>query len=168
MSKLWRALRQQSYLQLASQRQVTLQASLLPCDFFIQARILDGDRHLCRQRREGALMLLGEKTTTGMLEVKYTDYLVLVDERDGHFRSGLGVEFHVTRVLGYVRHQYCLFALHCRADHASFQGNVMLQMNVLVKAQREPMLQFLAGRIEQQDAEHLVVDEAAQQFGNAS
>ena len=44
----------------------------------------------------------------------------------------------------------------------------MLEMNVLVEAQRKPVLQFLARGIEQQNAEHLVVDQAPHQFGDAA
>src|SRR5215831_3664520 len=44
----------------------------------------------------------------------------------------------------------------------------MLEMDVLVKPERETMLQFLARRIEQQDAEHLVVDQSAYQFGDTA
>ena len=42
----------------------------------------------------------------------------------------------------------------------------MLDLYVFLKAQRKPVLQFLSRRVHQQDAEHLVVDQAAEQFGN--
>ncbi len=47
------------------------------------------------------------------------------------------------------------------------QRHVVLEMNVFLEAQRKPVLQFFSLGIEQQDAEHLVIDQPGQQFGNA-
>ena len=44
----------------------------------------------------------------------------------------------------------------------------MLQMNVLIEAQGEPVLQLLTGLVEQKDAEHLVVDQATHELGDPS
>ena len=41
-------------------------------------------------------------------------------------------------------------------------------MNVLVEAQREAMLEFLAGGIEQKNAEHLVIDQSPHQLSNTA
>ena len=43
----------------------------------------------------------------------------------------------------------------------------MLELHALLEAQREAVLQHAAAGIEQQDGEHLVVDDAGQQVGNA-
>src|ERR1035441_10081810 len=44
-------MRQQAKLQLASQRQLPLQAGLLPRNLLVQTCIFDGNRKLCRQSR---------------------------------------------------------------------------------------------------------------------
>src|SRR5579862_3334868 len=72
---------EQAALQLASQRQIALQAALLPFDLFVQARIFERNGNLRRQRRHGSLMFFGKESAARMLEVEHAYDLAFVDER---------------------------------------------------------------------------------------
>ena len=43
----------------------------------------------------------------------------------------------------------------------------MFDLDILLEAQREPVLEFLPGGVQKQDAEHLEIDEPAQQLADA-
>ena len=48
----------------------------------------------------------------------------------------------------------------CHSAHNSFSNrDVVLQQNVFLKPQREPVLQFFARRIDQENAEHLEINQ---------
>src|SRR5205823_4175558 len=66
-----------------------------------------------------------------------------------------------------VRNQNCFFMLRSVADDTGPYRHVVLELNILLKPEGKAVLQFLSRSIQQQDAEHLVVDQPAEQFGNA-
>ena len=103
-----------------------------------------------------------------VLQIQHANDFVLVDKRHGEFGTRLRIGLDVARIFRDVGYQHRLLALRRVADQAAAQRDLMLEMNVLLEAQRESVLQFLARRIEQKDAEHLVIDQAAQQFGDSS
>jgi hypothetical protein len=53
------------------------------------------------------------------------------------------------------------------AHQAAADGNVVLQVNAFLEAQREAVAEPFAVLIDQQDTEHLVIDDAVQKFGDA-
>src|SRR6266576_5089688 len=112
-------------------------------------------------------MLFGEKAASRVLEIQYAHHLALVDQRNRQFRPRLGICLHVTRILGHIGGEHSLLLLRRVAHDPASQRNLVLEVDILVEAQRESMLQLLPRRIEQQDAEHLVINQAPHQFGDA-
>src|ERR1700756_2415951 len=156
--------RQQPELQLARQRQVAVQPPLLPRDLFVQTRIFKRDGYLRRQSRDRPLMVFREKSPPRMLQVKHADDLVLVNERHRELRLGLRIRHHIARIFTHVRHQHRHLLGRRRSHQALPERNVVLEMNTFLEPQRETMREFLPAFVEQQDAEHLVIDDPVQQF----
>ena len=154
-------------MQFARQRQVAFQALFLAGNFLVQPGIFNRDRDLSRQRGDRALVVVGKESALGVLQIEHADDFVFVDQRHRQFRAGLRIQQDVARIFADVGHQHGLPVTRGISHQAIAQRNVVLELNVFLKAQREPVLQFLSRRIQQQDAEHLVVDQAAEQFGNA-
>ncbi len=113
---------QQAELEFTSQRQIALQAALLPCNFLVQARVLNGDGELRGQSAERAFMVFGEVAALGVFEVEDSDHLVLVDQRNGQFRASLRIHGNVAIALGYIRHQNGFFTLRRIAHHSRPRG----------------------------------------------
>ena len=112
-------------------------------------------------------MVVGKKTAAGVLEIKHADHFIFVDKRSGQFGASFGIERDIARVFFYIGHQDGMFMLCGIPYNSGAESYVMLQLNILLKAQREAVLQLFSGRVEQQDAEHLVIDQPAEQFGDA-
>src|SRR5581483_7725416 len=165
--ELRQSLRKQAELKFARQRQVAFQAFFLTSDLLVQTRILDRNRNLCCQGGYRTHVVVGKKSAPGVLEVKHAKDLVFVDQWDRKLRAGFRIQRDIAGILADVRHKYRFFVLNCIADHAIASRDVVLQMNIFVEAHGEPVLQLLAGCVQQQDAEHLVVNNAGQQLGNA-
>ena len=167
MGEFGMGLRQKPSLQFARERKITLQPAFLALDFFVEARVFQCDRNLRGQCRHGALVVLGEESAAGVLEIEHADNFVFVDQRNGQLGACFGVGLDVARILVDIRNQHCLLVLRRCADDAASERNLVFEVNVLIEAQRETVLKLLARRIEQQNAEHLVVDQAAHQFRDA-
>ncbi len=112
-------LRQQAELQLARQRQVLLQALLLPRDALVQRRVLDGDGHLRRHGGHDANVVFVEVIAAGVLDVEHADHLVFVDQRNAKLGAGLGIGLDVARIFADIGHQHGLPVLRGIADQAN-------------------------------------------------
>ncbi len=165
--QLGQGVRQQAKLQFARQRQVAFQSLLLPGDLLVQPRILNRDRDLRRQGRHRAVVIVGKKSPPGMLQVEHSDDFVFVNQRHGQLRAGLRIHHDVARVLADIRDQHRLPVPRGVTHQSIPHRNVMLDLYIFLKAQGKPVLQFFSRCVQQQDAEHLVVDQPAEQFGNA-
>ena len=135
---------QQPTLQLTGQREIAFQTAFLPLNLLVKAGILNRDRDLRRKRGHGALVLISEEAAPGMLEVEYSNYLALVDQWDYQFRAGLGIGLYIAGIFGHIGDQHALFALGCISHQAATHWDLMLELNILVEAQGEAMLQLLA------------------------
>ena len=112
-------------------------------------------------------MVFGEVIAPRVLEVQHPDDRPFVDQRNAQLRLGLRVRHDVARVLADIRNQDGLLQL-CRCSHeAAADRNVVLQMYVLFEAHGETVHQFPSAIVEQKDAEHLVIDQPGQRFGDA-
>src|ERR1700730_1973939 len=111
-------------------------------------------------------MVFGEKSASGMFQVQHSDHFVFVNQRHGEFRASLGIQQDVTRIFTDVGHQYRLPMLDGVAHYSLAQPDVVLKLDVFLKAQRKPVLQLFSRRVQKEDTKHLVIDEAAQQFGD--
>src|SRR5208283_372229 len=167
MGHLGKGMGQQAELQLAGESEVALQALFLAGDFFIEPGVFDGDGELGSERRESALVIFREIVAAGVLEIEHADDFLLVDKWDGQLGASFRINRDVARILGDIGHQDCLFRLRGIADHTEAEPDVMLEVHSLLKALRKTVLKFFSGRVEQQDAEHLVIDEALQYLGDA-
>ena len=102
-----------------------------------------------------------------MLQVEDSDYFFLVDQGNRQLRARLRIHRDVALALGNVGHQDRLLHLCGIPDHAAAQRDVVLQMQSLLEALREPVLQLFSRLIQQKNAEHLVVDQPVEQLGDA-
>src|SRR4051812_47849891 len=113
-------------------------------------------------------MLFGEKTSSCMLEIEHSHDLAFVNQRDRKLRARFRIGLNIARILGYIGNEDGFLGLGSLSHKSATQGYLVLEMSVLIEAQRKTMLQFLAGGVEQQDAEHLVIDQPPHQFADAS
>src|SRR5881394_3941308 len=112
-------------------------------------------------------MVFGEEAAFSVLEVENADNFVFVDQGHSEFRSRLRVRLDVSRILLHIAYQDRLLMLGSVADESHAYRNVVLEMNVFLETQGEAVLQDRLGRIEQEHAKHLVVDQATEQFAHA-
>src|SRR5690242_21769615 len=98
-------------------------------------------------------MVFREVAAPRVLKVENADDLVLVDERDAEFRSRLRVHGDVPRVFAYVRNENRLTSFRRSSYEAITNGYVVLEVNVLLEAQRETMLELSTVFVEQQNGE---------------
>ena len=129
-----------------------------------EARVLDGARHLARERHEHLHVLLGEAVERRRLEVEDADDAVLVHERHHELGARLRHEAHVARVLLHVAHEHGLAAADGRAAQALADRQPALlapgaEVHGLAQDELLPLL------VEEQDPEHLVVDHALDDLG---
>ena len=104
-------------------------------------------------------MLLGEAVEHRRLEVEDADHAVLVHERHHELGAGLRHQADVARVLPHVAHQDRLAAAHRRAAQALRDRDAAAllagpEVDRLAQHELVPLL------VQQEDAEHLVVDHA--------
>ena len=71
--------REQAELQFAREREITLQAALLACDFLVQSSILQSDSYLRRQRGHRTLVIFREKAAAGVFQIEHANHVVLVN-----------------------------------------------------------------------------------------
>src|SRR5579864_6829366 len=112
-------------------------------------------------------MIVGEKSSSRVLEVQHSDHFILVDQRHRQLRPRLRIPSNVSRILIDVWNQYRLAVLPRITHHSPAQRNFVFELNIFLEALRETMLKLLPSGIEQQDAEHLIVDQPAKQFRDA-
>ena len=151
-------LRQQPDLQLASQRQVPFQTLFLLRNLLVQSRIFDRNRDLRGQRGQRPLVVFGEVSAPRVLQVENADDRSLVNERNCQLRTRLRIQQKVARVLADIGGENSFLGLGRVANQPFANRDVVLQAESFLKALRKSVLQRFAGRVHQQDAEHLVVD----------
>src|SRR5581483_4150800 len=154
-------------LQFAREREVLLQSAFLADDLLIEACVLDRDGYLAGEGGQRTLMFLREVSTAGVLEIEDTDYLSLVDKGDHQFGAGLGISRDIAHIFFHISDQNRFIVLGGIAYKSAAEWDVVLQMDVLPKAYGEAVLQFFACRIDKQDREHLVIDNAGEQVPDA-
>ena len=137
-------MRQQPELQFARQRQIALQTLLLPGNLLVQPRVLDRNRNLRRQRGQRALVIFGEISAARMLQIEHADHFFLVDQRHRQFRARLRIQQDVARILAHIRNQHRFLALRGISHQSASKRDVVLQVQTLLEAQREAVLQFFA------------------------
>ena len=134
MLHLGKRMRQQAKLQFARQCQIVFQPLLLPRDVLVEARVFNGNRHLRRERGQGALVILGEITAAGVLQIEDSDDLLLIDQRDRQLRARLRIHRDVALTLGHVRHQNPFLGLRRVSHHSPAKRDVVLQMQPFLEA----------------------------------
>src|SRR6476659_3100595 len=102
-------------------------------------------------------MVIGEEAAFSVFQIENTNDVVFVNQRYRQLRARLRVSFDVTRVLLHVAHEHCLLLLYRKADDSFADRNVVLQVNILLKAQGKTVLQWFSGWVKQHDAEHLEI-----------
>src|SRR5579871_534728 len=112
-------------------------------------------------------MIFGEESPLGVLQIEHADNVPLIDERHNQFGARFGIELDVSRIFSDVRYEQRLFMLGGETHKSFAVGDLLLNLNLLVEAQREAVLEFGACGIEQQDAEHLVIDDSGELFAYA-
>src|SRR5882757_2082294 len=155
---------QQPKLQLMRERQIAFEALLLFGDLLVEPGVLDRNRYLRCKCREGTLVIFGEISATGVLEIENSDHLFLVDERHRQLRPRFRIQQNVARIFADVRDQHRFFALGRIAYQSATNRNVVLEVESLLKTQRKTVSQLLAVGVYQQHTEHLVIDDPAEQF----
>ena len=151
-------------LDVAGDSQLPRQPLVVPPHLGIEPRVLDRHRHLARERGQHLQVLLGEAVEHRGLEVEHADHPVLVHQRHHQLGAGLRDEAHVARVLPDVAHEDRLAAAHRRPAQALGHRDAAAllagpEVDGLAQHQLVPLL------VQQQDAEHLVVDHALDDLG---
>ena len=75
-----------------------------------------------------------------MLKIQHSNHFVFVNQRRSQLRTGLGIQPDITRILVDVRNQHRLPVLDSVAYQSFTKRDIMLKLNVFLKAQREPVL----------------------------
>ena len=157
---------EEAVLDVARDRQLAVQAHLAPHQLVVEPRVLDRDRHLARERRQHLDVLLVEAVELGRLQVEHADHAVLGDQRDHELGARLRDELEIARVLPHVRHQDGLLGERGGAAEALAERNPRLLLDDAV-ADGLAQDQLAALLVQQQDAEHLVVDHPLHHVGHA-
>src|ERR1051326_5001300 len=113
-------------------------------------------------------MFLGEVAGFASLNVDDTNHAILGDERDGQFRSHIGNGFDISRILGDVVDQNGLAQLSSKPGNAFTDFDASAVSEFLRIADLKAESQVLRLLIEQQDGENFVVDDLADDFGDAT
>src|ERR1041385_2606445 len=159
--------RQQMVLHLARHGEVALHALFFTGDALIERGIFNGDGYLRRQRAHGAQMIVSKVAPAGMLQVEHADDFILVYKRHAKLGARFRIGLDIAWIAGHIRSEHRFFAL-CRGAHQSApDGNVVLDLDVLLKTDREAVYQLLLAGVEQQDGEHMVVDDFQQKVADA-
>src|SRR5579862_357587 len=109
-------------------------------DLFVEARILDCDGDLGRQRRHRSFVIIGKESATSMFEIQYSDYLVLVHQRDSQLRACLGIGLDISWIFAYIGDENRFFMLRGIAHNSPTQRDVVFELNVFLEALRETVL----------------------------
>src|SRR5205823_967503 len=112
------------------------------------------------ERYDRAHVVFIEVTAPRVLEIKYADDDVLVDKRHAEFGTRLRIDHDVAGIFSDIGDQDCAFLCSGGADQSASEGNVMLQLDILLEAQGKAMLKSLASLVKKQDAEHLEINHA--------
>jgi hypothetical protein len=103
----------------------------------------------------------------GVLEVEDADDLAFVDEGNGEFGANLGVGFDVAGVLANIGGKNGFAELGGGADEAFAEGDGAFADDALAEAGGEAVLEELGALVPEEDAEHLEVDDAFEEVGDA-
>ena len=156
--------RQKPQLDLARHREILLHPLFLKRHPLVEPRILDGDGDLRGQRDQRALVVFVEVIDPGMFEVEHADDRALVNERHHHLRAGLRIDHEVARILAHIPDMDEFALPHRRSHQPAVQRDLLLRDDGVPKAHGIADFEHLLALVQQQDAEHLVVDQPAQQL----
>ena len=112
-------------------------------------------------------MLVGEAVEDRGLEVEHADHAVLVHERHHQLRARLRDEGEVAGILSYVADEDGLLAAGGGADEALVQADPRLLLLARPVGDGLAQDELALLLVEEQDAEHLVVDDALDHLGHA-
>ena len=154
-------------LNFAGHLEVALHALLFFVNALVEAGVGDADGDLCGQRGEGALVILVVVVDASVFEIEDADDLALVDERDSEFGADFGVGFDVARIFADVGGEDGFAKLGRGADESFAEFDGALAEDTLTKAGGEGVLEVLGVVVPEEDAEHLEVDDALEEVGDA-
>src|SRR5262249_24503986 len=123
--------------------------------------------HLCGQSVESAHVIFGEVVSPSMLQVEHTDDFVFVDQRNAQFGARLRIHLDIARILRDIGNEYRFAVLGRVSDQALPHGDFVLELNIFTEAEGKTMVQHPVGFVQQQDGEHLVVNQAQQKITDA-
>src|ERR1035438_2147105 len=150
----------QDRLQLECGSKIFLHAPLALADLVIQAGILHRNRYRRGQQTQCSRVVLGEESDALAFEIQYADHAILHDQRHGNLGTHSRMRSDIAGIGGGVVDSDHLAGCCGRSSDAFAQRNV-IEIHALVEADAEPMPKRLLRGIDQQDAESVVIDEAA-------
>src|SRR5882757_8605352 len=154
-------------LDLAGHLEVALHALLFLVDALVEARVGDADGDLRGEGGEGALVIVVVVVDAGVFEVEDADDLAFIDEGNGELGADFGVGFDVARVFADVGSENRFAELGGGADKAFAKSDDAFADDALAEAGGEAMLEVLIAVVPEKDAEHLEVDDALEELGDA-
>ncbi len=148
--------------------ELAVHAGFVPRHLLIEPRVFQRNRQLCRQNRQRLDVLLGEVVQLGALQVEHAHHAILVDHRNGKFRTRFRIHHGVARVRSDVRHQHRLAQSRRSTHDALARGASQPALNSLTVFHVEALPKHLLLVVVQQDAQNLIVNDALNQFGSAA
>ena len=134
----------------------------------MQTRVFDPDGHARGNQRQQALVLFGEIARLACFDVDNADQAILDDQRDSEFRMHVGNRLNVKLLARYIVNQLRLPRLSRAAGNplAYFYPNALGYFGRV--SDLEAHIQFLPLLVEQENGEDFVVDDLADEFGDAT
>ena len=154
-------------LDLAGHLEVALHALFFLVDALVEPRVGDADGDLRAEGGERALVVIVVVVDAGVFEVEHADDFAFVDQRDGEFGANLGVGLDVAGIFADVGSEDGLAQLGGGADEAFAESDDALADDAFAEAGAEAVLEVLGAVVPEEDAEHLEVDDALEQVGDA-
>ena len=148
-------------------REIALKLLLMAEDLLVEAGIFDGDGDLCGEGGEGAFMALVEVVGLDVFQIEDADDAVFVEERDDHFRTRFSIDHEVAGVFGDVGDVDQSPLSDGCADQAGVDGEPARGHAGVAEAPGVASDEAVAGRVDQHDGKHLIVDEAAEELADA-
>jgi hypothetical protein len=157
---------QERVLDALGEAQLLLEPLFVGADRLVQPRVLDGHGCLARQQRHHLRVVVVEGADVGALEIDDADAPVLDEQRDGQLGTHVLDSRDVPRVLAHIGREDRLLVQRGIPDDALAQPHARQVLDLAV-LDRVLHLEHERLRIEQQDAEGAVVDDALGQLRDA-
>jgi len=167
VGEFWRTRGHETELDLAGHLEVSFHTLLFLVDALVEAGVGDADGDLRREGGEGALVVFVVVVDASVLEVEDADDFSFVDERDGELGADFRVGFDVAAVFADVWREDRFAELRGGADETLAEGDGAFAEDTLTKAGGEGVLKVLGAIVPEEDAEHLEVDDALEEVGDA-